>query len=819
MVDALNSSNTLSDAAHSGALPFAITLSEARIHSNNTEITPHLSAAHQFSAVLDLKEFRHTKIELEPHSGYIHHALALDANASDQEQNYYHQKQFLEPTLQHFATAPPEVFQAIQAIQAIELTDVYKAKTIEWPNALQIEDDSKKAEFIFSGSGDQIEFAPFTLTTSWFTAGDDTTTANGDERTSATNFLSALNTNFAELIKPVETTLESMTDRQILNALVSDATAAKILDPNIDPDPASFTAATESSTDNCYPNNLDANSVIPNFSIWDFSTQIPSALNFADSLISSITSTFPNFSASDHSNSNSPVPGFSETSVRETGTSGIASLIPELSISDSSTTETFAIDPSPSTASIQNFSTSEPSESSPSLQASSSFEASTHNYSNPDFFIPNLSIFSTSETDSVVALNPECSAAPSPISETFKPENSVPHSHALESFMSEQSASHSPVMDAFMPEPSVACYSFMHENYSAENSTSSPAAANDSYRYASPLDLSVSEKYESSTQNNENNDLAVENNVTDVNSLSSSLQETSTNSFTTSANNADNTNSSDYIEDPNYWNIYDNPVDVEERNLEILHHNQKSSHDTDEVAVEIEIPADEDNEDDEHDQYSNKKRFEDSPKGLSAENDVVTSSDQHVEITEKTEPNYSTNRSSTEERTDRIDEPKSEQTTSIFTGLNSLIYISLPLRAPQTNSPRAEQDKGNEQKNFLDDKQEKYVVKANDTLESISSHKLGSVKYVPLVYRLNKLQIGLRYAQNGTPLYSVKAGTVLILPSQRQRLFYSKEDGRRLTEKVKAEIVDSRQLSDKEKQRRMNIEAYLGPIQPGSRNA
>ncbi|HEY9684368.1 MAG TPA: LysM peptidoglycan-binding domain-containing protein [Drouetiella sp.] len=107
-------------------------------------------------------------------------------------------------------------------------------------------------------------------------------------------------------------------------------------------------------------------------------------------------------------------------------------------------------------------------------------------------------------------------------------------------------------------------------------------------------------------------------------------------------------------------------------------------------------------------------------------------------------------------------------------------------------------------------KQDSYVVKKNDTLESIAEKKLGSAKLSNLIYDLNKGRIPTKMSEDGSLIHTLNVGTVLLLPSRVQVRAYTQ---RQLLETARANHStlpshDSKIDSD----RRSNIEKYLGPI-------
>ena len=111
-----------------------------------------------------------------------------------------------------------------------------------------------------------------------------------------------------------------------------------------------------------------------------------------------------------------------------------------------------------------------------------------------------------------------------------------------------------------------------------------------------------------------------------------------------------------------------------------------------------------------------------------------------------------------------------------------------------------------------DTKQESYIVKPKDTLESITKKKLGSLELLPLVYELNKTKVQVKYADNGTPMYIVKVGTVLHLPSRKQVREYRQRKLSQSANNMRASTVPGSPESRIDESRRANIENMLGPI-------
>ncbi len=115
-----------------------------------------------------------------------------------------------------------------------------------------------------------------------------------------------------------------------------------------------------------------------------------------------------------------------------------------------------------------------------------------------------------------------------------------------------------------------------------------------------------------------------------------------------------------------------------------------------------------------------------------------------------------------------------------------------------------------------DSKQEQYIVKPKDTLESITKKKLGSLELLPLVYELNKTKIQVKYAGNGTPMYIVKAGTVLHLPSRKQIREFRQRKLSQSANNLRPSAVPGSPEARADETRRANIENMLGPISVGS---
>ncbi|RTL39198.1 MAG: hypothetical protein EKK48_19310 [Candidatus Melainabacteria bacterium] len=120
-----------------------------------------------------------------------------------------------------------------------------------------------------------------------------------------------------------------------------------------------------------------------------------------------------------------------------------------------------------------------------------------------------------------------------------------------------------------------------------------------------------------------------------------------------------------------------------------------------------------------------------------------------------------------------------------------------------------------EQKLAEETKQEKYIVRGNDTVESIAKKKLGSVALAPLLYELNKRSIQAVTDEQGKTVYTVKVGTLLTLASRRQVREFSR---RQLFHPSSASVMNgpSQLRTEADAIRRANIEKLLGPIGPKS---
>ena len=111
-----------------------------------------------------------------------------------------------------------------------------------------------------------------------------------------------------------------------------------------------------------------------------------------------------------------------------------------------------------------------------------------------------------------------------------------------------------------------------------------------------------------------------------------------------------------------------------------------------------------------------------------------------------------------------------------------------------------------------DTKQEKYIVRPNDTLESITKKKLGALDLLTLLYELNKSKIQVKYAENGEPLYVVKVGTILFLPSRKQIREYRQRLLSQSSNNHSMPLKPGSPESQINQNRRANIEKFLGPI-------
>ena len=125
-----------------------------------------------------------------------------------------------------------------------------------------------------------------------------------------------------------------------------------------------------------------------------------------------------------------------------------------------------------------------------------------------------------------------------------------------------------------------------------------------------------------------------------------------------------------------------------------------------------------------------------------------------------------------------------------------------------------EEQQRQEELNRQDNHQQKYVVKPNDTLESIAIKKFGSSELVELIYDINKAKITIKVVAN-KPRYVLKPGSVLILPSRRQVREWKQ---RRLSQAANS-IPNSQRdfqrmplVDEAAAARRSNVESYLGPL-------
>jgi hypothetical protein len=123
----------------------------------------------------------------------------------------------------------------------------------------------------------------------------------------------------------------------------------------------------------------------------------------------------------------------------------------------------------------------------------------------------------------------------------------------------------------------------------------------------------------------------------------------------------------------------------------------------------------------------------------------------------------------------------------------------------------AEQQKKEEQVR-QDNKQTKYLVRPNDTIEAIAGKRLRDPRLAELIYEINKDKIEIRY-ENGKKVYVVKEGCVLTLPSPRQIREFRQQQrlGILTNQDTSGNVVDidSKAAAD---QRRANVEKLLGKI-------
>jgi hypothetical protein len=174
-----------------------------------------------------------------------------------------------------------------------------------------------------------------------------------------------------------------------------------------------------------------------------------------------------------------------------------------------------------------------------------------------------------------------------------------------------------------------------------------------------------------------------------------------------------------------------------------------------------------------------------------------------------------------EDRRRREDEEKLRKQEDDIRRLSDTMMTAMTTRRQaeldeQVRRERLREDQIRREKEIRqDNKQETYIVKPKDTLESITKKKLGSIELLPLVYELNKTKIQLKYAENGTPLYIVKAGTVLHLPSRKQVREYRQRKLSQSANNLRAQHAPGSPEAKADEARRANIENMLGPISGG----
>ena len=115
-----------------------------------------------------------------------------------------------------------------------------------------------------------------------------------------------------------------------------------------------------------------------------------------------------------------------------------------------------------------------------------------------------------------------------------------------------------------------------------------------------------------------------------------------------------------------------------------------------------------------------------------------------------------------------------------------------------------------------DNLQTKYVVKQNDTLESIATKQLGARDLWELIYELNKSLITVKMIL-GKQLYVLPPGSVLWLPSKKQirewrRRRLSQQANTRQDTAVPRGFASDVEGTGQGDSRRSNVENLLGPI-------
>ena len=111
-----------------------------------------------------------------------------------------------------------------------------------------------------------------------------------------------------------------------------------------------------------------------------------------------------------------------------------------------------------------------------------------------------------------------------------------------------------------------------------------------------------------------------------------------------------------------------------------------------------------------------------------------------------------------------------------------------------------------------DSQQSRYLVKRGDTLEKIAQVVFQDVSLVSLIYALNKRLI-VKQMVDGLTVYLLKENTVLLLPSLR--MVREWRQTRRFSLSIKENTSGSANVlaeNETAKQRRLNIEKFLGPI-------
>ncbi|PZM77956.1 MAG: hypothetical protein DKT66_27160 [Candidatus Melainabacteria bacterium] len=182
-----------------------------------------------------------------------------------------------------------------------------------------------------------------------------------------------------------------------------------------------------------------------------------------------------------------------------------------------------------------------------------------------------------------------------------------------------------------------------------------------------------------------------------------------------------------------------------------------------------------------------------------------------ADLKEKEMEGYKQRDEAEREKKEKDEENSKKLTDTVLTALANRRENDAITKARQ-DAFWAEQQKKEEQVR-QDNKQTKYLVRPNDTIESIASKRLRDPKLADLIYQINKDKIEIKMV-NGKKVYVVKEGIVLTLPSPRQIREFRQQQRLELftAQDSSGENVVSIDAKAAADQRRANVEKLLGKI-------